>query len=91
MDFQRPMFVAYEGEWLTVGESLLAEICDFFPELDVREELRQMEWWLSEHPRRRGTRRFVKNWMAKAERQRQREMRKQMEIQRELMVGGGPR
>lgn len=91
MSFQRPMFCAYQGKRLEVSEELLAEICDWFPEVDVREELFQMDWWLSSHPRRRGTKRFIRNWFARAERQRQREMRKMIELNRELYVGSGPR
>ena len=88
------MFSAYRGRCLEVSEEVLAAVCDFFPEIDVREELFQMDAWLYSRPRRqwpRNTKRFVMNWCSKAERSRQREQAKELALRRELMVGGGPR
>jgi hypothetical protein len=56
---------------------------DAFPNVNIAAELGFMSEWLVRHPKRRGTKRFVANWLKSEE-------RKISDRQRESRIGIGP-
>ena len=64
-----------------------------WPELDVNAEIARADAWLEANPRRRkkNYRRFIVNWLNRAQRDLLREQSKRIEAHREAMVGQAPR
>ena len=85
---------AYSGKCLDVSPKTDAEIDFLFPEIDRMSEYRYADAWLLTCPRSKAPRnikRFLLNWFKKAARDYEREFRKDLELRREINVGGGPR
>lgn len=77
------LFVIFSGRHIEVSELDWNDWGATFPNVDLEQEFRFIDDWLSDHPKRRGTNRFIKNWL-KAE------QRKSVGKAKEVMVGAGP-
>jgi hypothetical protein len=62
------MFTAFDGIHLQVSEDQYLKFARDYPNVTVMQELRFMDLWLTAHPKRRGTIRFINNWLKTEER-----------------------
>lgn len=75
--------LAYSGKHISVDVVDYEDWVELYPHVILQPELRFMDDWLSEHPKRRGTVRFIKNWLKAEE-------RKATARNAEARVGAGP-
>jgi hypothetical protein len=68
IDQPKEMFLAFDGKHLRVGEVERLVFQAIYPHVDILQECRFMDEWLEAHPKRRGTRRFIQNWLKTEER-----------------------
>ena len=62
------LFVAFKGKHLVVSELDDNQYCYWYPDVNHASEYRVIDAWLDVHPRRRGTRRFVRAWLKEEQR-----------------------
>jgi len=62
------LFNAYVGKHLTVSWDDDRDYAHWFPNVFLFSEYRIIDSWLDLHPKRRGTRRFVRMWLKEEQR-----------------------